>query len=126
MTPVTSVTCPALISHTPAHVGISARHVTHVTPLVRATRTFRALLRDATDRGSVLPCWDHSDGNPWLSDDHDQRAAAAELCGSCPLTRECTTYATDIRATFGVFGGHDFTQRPGKRRVDPTRKENRP
>ncbi len=69
--------------------------------------------------GQTLPCLDtrelvtavtsSSDPNPWLSDDPDDRADAAQACRGCPVATECLTYAHVHRTTFGVYGGRDFT-----------------
>lgn len=47
--------------------------------------------------------------NPWLSDDPDDRTVAAQACNGCPVAAECLAYGQAHRATFGVYGGRDFT-----------------
>lgn len=86
---------------------------------MRATSTFFAALDDLVAAGRVLPCWDRSQGNPWLSEDREAREYAAHRCGACPLSSACVAMATEQDCRFGVFGGLDFAQRPGRRRVAP-------
>lgn len=86
---------------------------------MRATSTFFAALDDLVAAGADLPCWDRTHGNPWLSEDHEAREYAAHRCGSCPLRTECVDMATDLDCRFGVYGGLDFAQRPGRRRRAP-------
>lgn len=83
-----------------------------------ADRFYTALDR-LIEAGGSLPCWDRSAGNPWLSESADEREYAATLCHHCPLIQPCAAMAHEARATHGVHGGLDFTQRPGKRRADP-------
>lgn len=53
-------------------------------------------------RVSALPSW-------WVSDDPDERAAAARACIDCPVLTDCKAAATDSKERFGVWGGKDFT-----------------
>jgi hypothetical protein len=64
-------------------------------------------LLDLTHHDRRPPCGDGSDR--WVSDDRDQRDEAVRSCQSCPLTEVCRQYADEIRASFGVYGGHDYT-----------------
>lgn len=57
-------------------------------------------------RVSAFPSW-------WVSDDPDERAAAARACADCPVLTDCKAAATDSKERFGVWGGKDFT--PAKR-----------
>lgn len=86
---------------------------------MRATATFFAALDDLIAAGAELPCWDRSQGNPWLSSDREAREYAAHRCGACPLRAECADMATELDCTFGVFGGLDYAQRPGRQRRAP-------
>lgn len=67
--------------------------------------------------GLTLPCTGVRGGDPWLSDDENQRAEAATACRSCPVLDECRAYAQAHRTTFGVYGGRDFTPKPRTRGV---------
>lgn len=86
---------------------------------MRATSTFFAALDDLVAAGAELPCWDRTHGNPWLSEDRESREYAAHQCGSCPLSSACVAMATEQGSTFGIFGGLDFAQRPGRQRRAP-------
>lgn len=86
---------------------------------MRATATFFAALDDLIAAGAALPCWDRTHGNPWLAEDREARKYAAHRCGNCPLSSACVAMASEQGCTFGVFGGLDFAQRPGRRRVAP-------
>jgi hypothetical protein len=63
------------------------------------------------------------DPDRWTSDDPDQRNSAVRQCQSCPLIVVCRDYANEIRVSFGVFGGHDYTkttrQRHARRQATP-------
>jgi Transcription factor WhiB len=56
------------------------------------------------------PCAHSSDS--WMSEDRDERAAAAHRCTGCPLLTLCGQYAKEIHASFGVYGGRDRTPQP--------------
>lgn len=65
------------------------------------------------DQGRRPPCGDWTDGdNPWLSDNHDQRARAVQACATCPLLEPCAAAADEVGETFGVWGGRDYSPRP--------------
>jgi Transcription factor WhiB len=70
----------------------------------------RALL-DLVERGLRTTCQGPSINHLWLSEDQDERDLASRLCEGCPVLRMCFTSAAKSGATFGVFGGHDFTSR---------------
>lgn len=84
-----------------------------------AAATFFAALDALVEGGGALPCWDRTQGNPWLGDTTAEREYAAHRCRSCPLTSLCVALAVEQQATFGIFGGLNFAQRPGKRRTQP-------
>jgi transcription factor WhiB len=68
----------------------------------------RALL-DLVERGLRTNCQAPSIHHLWLSEDQEERDLASRLCEECPVLRTCFTSAVKSGATFGVFGGHDFT-----------------
>ena len=76
-------------------------------------------LNDLVDAGGELPCWDRSAGNPWIGDTREEREYAAHQCGRCPLAAACELMAIEQQVSFGIFGGLDFAQRPGKRKTQP-------
>lgn len=44
----------------------------------------------------------------WISDDAEDRAAAAEGCTWCPLTAPCLAAGLAVRSTWAIWGGHDL------------------
>jgi hypothetical protein len=75
-----------------------------------AAEQMAAALITLTDAGGRPPCGDRS--GAWTSEDRAQRQEAALRCQPCPLLTICEQYAREIHASFGVFGGTDFTPRP--------------
>lgn len=72
----------------------------------------RALV-DLAANGRRPLCGDYrGDDNPWLSDDHTQRAWAAQACQLCPLLDLCADAAAETGDRFGVWGGRDHSPRP--------------
>ncbi len=84
-----------------------------------ATATFFTALNELVDVGGAVPCWDRTHGNPWIGESAEEREYAAHRCVPCPLIAACGAMALEQHVSFGIFGGLDFTQRPGKRRTDP-------
>lgn len=84
-----------------------------------ATATFFTALNELVDVGGAVPCWDRSAGNPWIGDTREEREYAAHQCGRCPLAAACELMAVEQQVSFGIFGGLDFAQRPGKRKTQP-------
>jgi hypothetical protein len=72
-----------------------------------------ALLQLAA-RGQRTHCSDPELHNYWLSENPTHRAVAATLCTGCPVLDPCRDTAELHGERFGVFGGKDFTRRPGK------------
>ena len=62
--------------------------------------------------GRVPLCVDRPE---WTSEDAEDRAAAAEVCGWCPMARPCLAAGVSIRASFGVWGGTDMGDRAARR-----------
>jgi hypothetical protein len=74
---------------------------------VSATESFTAALLTMVEHDTPPPC---THDNRWTSDDHGHRATAASLCRTCPLITQCSQYAHEIKATHGVWAGHDYTK----------------
>jgi len=53
----------------------------------------------------------------WTSEDYTQRAETIPLCVGCELITKCADYATELKASFGVWAGKDRTPRPMKART---------
>ena len=79
-------------------------------------RLTRALINMAA-RGQRTHCSDVELHHLWLSESVTERGVAATLCGGCPVQPECLAAATGNQERFGVYGGHDFTRRPGKKKT---------
>lgn len=47
----------------------------------------------------------------WLSESPEVRADAAARCAPCVVLAECTEAARELKPSFGVFGGRDWTKR---------------
>jgi Transcription factor WhiB len=45
----------------------------------------------------------------WTSEDYTQRAETIPLCTGCDLLDLCAQYATELKASFGVWAGIDRT-----------------
>ena len=45
----------------------------------------------------------------WLSNKQAERQKAAYACDRCPVAGLCRATADELGATFGVFGGIDYT-----------------
>ena len=45
----------------------------------------------------------------WTSEDYTQRAETIPLCAGCDLLTLCAQYATELKASFGVWAGTDYT-----------------
>ena len=73
-----------------------------------AHRALAAALTNAVARDLFVPCAGPWDGDsPWLSDDPDERAWAAERCIACPAITECREAGQ--AEGFGVWGAIDRT-----------------
>jgi len=72
-------------------------------------------LADALDaaahRGETWPC---RDDEGWTSEDADERAEAARRCTPCPVTALCHEAALEMRPTWSVFAGIDWSDRKSR------------
>jgi len=64
----------------------------------------------ALELAGPVPCTGRSQ---WISEDRDDRTAAALRCARCPVIAECRDYADKSRETFGVWAGRDRTPNKG-------------
>jgi hypothetical protein len=77
-------------------------------------RLTRALLELAAS-GLRTHCSDVEKHSDWISESDGERALAALWCRGCPALPPCLDAAQANRERWGVWGGRDFSQRPGKR-----------
>ena len=90
---------------------------------LRAGRALRELLDLAEIVGdAAIPCRAVEDPRPWISEDSEETARAAELCESCPLLPECRSYGRAARELGGVFGGLTPAARLALYNEDPRRR----
>ena len=73
-----------------------------------AATAIDAALLSMAHREQRTPCQGR-DGALWLSEYYAWRALAIPLCAGCDLFDHCHAYATEIKATFGVWAGQDRT-----------------
>lgn len=66
------------------------------------------------ERGELPACVRWPDGNPWLSEDVEIRAEAAQACTGCPVMAACDRAAVESQVTFGVWAGRDRTGRAAR------------
>lgn len=69
-----------------------------------ARRVLLDVLDAHTDAGRATPCRVQPDAG-WTSDDVDEQADAATLCGPCPAIDGCRLYGTAYPKEAGVYGG---------------------
>jgi Transcription factor WhiB len=77
-------------------------------------RLTRALITTAA-RGIRPRCGDYETSYLWLSEDAKERRHTARMCVGCQLLEPCADVGRHQR--FGVWGGKDFTRRPGQRKA---------
>ena len=77
---------------------------------VGQARALAAALAELTGQRRAVPC--STDPAAWFSDDADDRAAAVEACGFCPVRNECRSYSVAAREPYGVWAGFDRTPEP--------------
>ena len=66
------------------------------------------------ERGERTHCSDPTTGHLWLSEHEGERAIAVMLCDHCPVLNICRDTAQLRQETWGVWGGKDFSRRPGR------------
>jgi len=77
-------------------------------------RALSAALLTMAHRDERTPCQGRY-GALFLSEDYTQRAATIPLCAGCELITKCADYATELKASFGVWAGVDRS--PANRRA---------
>jgi Transcription factor WhiB len=65
-------------------------------------------------RGQRTHCSDPTSHHLWLSEHQTERATAVMLCDHCPILTVCRDTAEQRQETWGVWGGKDFSRRPGR------------
>jgi len=79
-----------------------------------AIRGLSAALLTLAARDQRTPCQGRY-SELWTSEDYTQRAETIPLCAGCDLITKCADYATELKASFGVWAGKDRT--PANRRA---------
>ena len=75
-----------------------------------------ALLTIAS-QGVRAHCSDPETHHYWLSEHAPERAIAVKLCTGCPVLQPCLEAARLNDERHGVWGGRDFTRKPGKKKA---------
>lgn len=73
-----------------------------------------AVLTDLTDAGERVPCM--LTPRPFVSDEPEDRRAAAAWCVACPAVTACGAFADANAEPAHVWGGRDRTRRPYQRK----------
>jgi hypothetical protein len=73
-----------------------------------AVRALSAALLTLAARDQRTPCQGRY-SELWTSEDYTQRAETIPLCAGCDLITKCADYATELKASFGVWAGVDRT-----------------
>jgi len=79
-----------------------------------AIRGLSAALLTLAARDQRTPCQGRY-SELWTSEDSTQRAEVAQHCAGCSLLTKCADYATELKASFGVWAGVDRS--PANRRA---------
>jgi hypothetical protein len=73
-----------------------------------------ALLTMAAN-GERPRCADPVDHDLWTSESEVDRAMAARWCTGCVVLDLCAAVAVEEDHRWGIWGGRDFTRRPGRK-----------
>jgi hypothetical protein len=73
---------------------------------------------DLAARGERTHCSDPTSHHLWLSERDTERASAVMLCDHCPVLNVCRDAAELRQETWGVWGGRDFSRRPGRKKIE--------
>ena len=84
--------------------------------IVRTDALTLALLGLA-ERGERTHCSDPATHHLWLSEHEGERAVVVMLCRHCPVLTVCRDTAEVRQETWGVWGGKDFSRRPGRKKA---------
>lgn len=76
-----------------------------------------ASIHTQSEAGQYVPCIDRRRGHLWLSEDPEDREAAALGCSTCPALDACRTYVTAHPEPAGVWAGtfHHYKRIPTER-----------
>jgi hypothetical protein len=80
------------------------------------TDTLTLALLGLAERGERTHCSDPTSHHLWLSERDAERATAVMLCDHCPILTVCRDTAEQRQETWGVWGGKDFSRRPGRKK----------
>jgi hypothetical protein len=72
-------------------------------------------LLNLAERGLCTHCSDPRSHHLWLSEHEGERAAAIMFCDHCPVVDPCRHTAETRGERWGVWGGKDFSRRPGRK-----------
>jgi hypothetical protein len=86
--------------------------------MTTATDQLTRALLDIAARGQRTHCSDPTSHHLWLSERERERQVAIMLCDHCPVLTVCRDTAELRQETWGVWGGKDFSRRPGRRRTN--------
>jgi Transcription factor WhiB len=81
------------------------------------TNTLTLALLGLAELGLRTHCSDPASHHLWLSERDAERATAVMLCDHCPILTVCRDTAEQRQETWGVWGGKDFSRRPGRKKV---------
>jgi hypothetical protein len=87
-----------------------------MTAKIATDQLTRALL-DMAARGERTHCSDPITHDLWLSESDSERATAVMLCDRCPVEAVCRETAELRDERWGVWGGRDFSVRPGRKKA---------
>jgi hypothetical protein len=87
---------------------------THLRAAAEASERLTQALINAAARGQRPRCGDSETSWMWLDEDPRHRAIAATYCNGCPVFEPCDEVGRF--QTFGVYGGRDYTRRPGRKK----------
>jgi hypothetical protein len=82
--------------------------------MTTATARFNTALLTMASQGERPRCSDPVDHQRWTSDDQHDRQIAMAWCNGCVVLTLCGDAASERGERFAVWGGRDFTRRPGR------------
>jgi hypothetical protein len=84
--------------------------------LVTATDLFNRALITLAVRGDRPRCADPITHVMWTSEDQHDRDIAAQWCTGCQVLQLCGDAAEERGEVWSVYGGRDFSVRPGRKK----------
>jgi hypothetical protein len=82
--------------------------------MTTATTRLNTALLTMAQRGERPRCSDPITNVMWTAENADDRAIAAQWCNGCVVLNLCAAVAVEEDHRWGIWGGRDFTRRPGK------------